>query len=116
MASCSAYSASGNTCETSPASYASRAVSRSESSASRIAFARPTEAATVAVAPPSGIRPILVKARVSAADSVATTRSHASALDIPTPAAMPLRPQTTGLSSSTIARMSMFAPSTEPAS
>ena len=65
-------------------------VSRSESSASRIALARPTEAATVAVAPPSGISPILVKASVSAADSVATTRSQASAVDMPTPAAIPL--------------------------
>ena len=81
-----------------------------------MAFARPTEAATVAVAPPSGIRPILVNARVSAADSVATTRSQASAADMPTPAAMPLSPHTTGLSSSMIARISMLAPSTDRAS
>ena len=91
-------------------------MSRSESSASRIALARPTEAATVAVAPPSGISPILVNASVSAADSVATTRSQASAVDMPTPAAMPFRPHTTGLSRSRIARISMLAPSTEPAS
>ena len=81
-----------------------------------MALARPTEAATVAVAPPSGISPIFVKASVNAADSVATTRSQASATDIPTPAAIPLSAHTTGLSSSVIARMSMLAPSTEAAS
>ena len=78
-----------------------------------MARARPTEAATVAVAPPSGISPILVKASVRAADSVATTRSQASAADMPTPAAIPLRPHTTGLSSSVIARMIWLAASTD---
>ncbi len=74
-----------------------------------MALARPTDAATVAVAPPSGISPIFVNASVSAADSVATTRSHASATDMPTPAAMPLSPQTTGLSSPVIARITRLA-------
>ena len=54
-----------------------------------------------------------MNARVRAADSVATTRSQASAVDIPTPAAIPFRPHTTGLSSSVIARMIWLAASTD---
>ena len=53
---------------TSPASYASGAGSGSPSSAIRIARARPTDAATVAVAPPSGISPIRAKASRNDAD------------------------------------------------
>ena len=70
---------------TSPASYASRAVSGSASSPIRIARARPIEAATVAVAPPSGISPIRANASRNDADSVATTMSAASAAEQPTP-------------------------------
>ena len=94
---------------TSPASYASCAVSGSASRAIRIARARPIEAATVAVAPPSGISPIRAKASRNDADSVATMMSAARAAEQPTPAATPLTAATTGLSRFTIARMIRLA-------
>ena len=64
-----------NTCETRPRASASSAVSRSASRAIRMALARPIEAATSAVAPPSGMRPILVKASMKNAFELARTRS-----------------------------------------
>ena len=57
---------------------------------------RPTAAATNADAPPSGISPILVKASMKNAFSEASTTSHASASDAPTPAAGPCTTATTG--------------------
>ena len=59
--------------ETSPHSAASGAGTFSPVRASRIARARPTLAATSAVAPPSGISPIRAKASTNDADAVAST-------------------------------------------
>ena len=67
------------------------------------------EAATVAVAPPSGISPIRANASRNDADSAATMMSEASAAEQPTPAAMPLTAASTGLSRPTIARMIRLA-------
>ena len=50
---------------------------------------RPTAAAINADAPPSGIKPILVKANMKNAFSEANTTSQASASEAPTPAAAP---------------------------
>ena len=91
-------------------------MSGSASSAIRIARARPIDAATVAVAPPSGIRPTRAKASSSEADSAHTARSQASTADSPTPAATPLTPATTGVSQRRIDRTSRLAASRAPTS
>ena len=110
---CSAHSSSEKTWVTNPAASASFAESRSEVRASRMAVARPTAAATVAVARPSGINPIRENPRVSAADSRATIRSPAMASESPTPAATPLSPMTTGVAQSSRVRTMRAAASAE---
>ena len=68
-------------------------------------------AATVADVPPSGISPIRAKASRKLADSVATTRSAARAVEQPTPAATPLTAATTGLGQPVTARTIRLAAS-----
>ena len=81
-----------------------------------MACARPIEVGTNKEAPPSGISPIAPNPKVSAADSLAATRSQASASEKPTPAATPLSPHTTGLSQSRTAWITKLAASTDFAS
>ena len=76
---------------------------------------RPTAAAMSADAPPSGINPILVKASMKKALSEASTTSHASASDTPTPAAGPCTTDTAGWGRLTIARMQRLAASSTSA-
>src|ERR1700761_1291133 len=82
-------SSAGYTALISPHANASAAGSRSASRAIRNAPIRPIAAAISAEAPPSGIRPILVKASMKNALSEANTRSQARASETPTPAAAP---------------------------
>ena len=86
-------------------------MSGSASSAIRIARARPMAAATVADVPPSGISPMRAKASRKLADSAATTRSAARAVEQPTPAATPLTAATTGLGQPVTARTIRLAAS-----
>ena len=102
-------SSCGCTALTSPYSRASAAVMRSASSAIRMARIRPIAAATSADAPPSGIRPILVKASRKNALSDATTTSQANANETPTPAAGPPTTATTGLGNAAMARTARLA-------
>lgn len=67
---------------------------------------RPIAAAINADAPPSGIKPILVKASMKNALSEANTTSQARAMETPTPAAGPWTTATTGWGSAAIARTS----------
>src|SRR5271156_4925452 len=97
-----------------PHSAAVVADTRSANIAIRSAFARPIAAGTNAVAPPSGINPILVNASRKYAEAVATTRSQASASEVPTPAASPLTAATTGLSRALIASTPLLAAANAP--
>src|ERR1700727_3949698 len=79
------------------------AVTGSPSSAISAARAKPMRDGTNSDAPPSGTRPMLTNASVKYADSLATTRSPASASDRPAPAAGPFTAVTTGLGISRMA-------------
>jgi hypothetical protein len=70
---------------------------------------RPTAAAINADAPPSGIKPILVKASMKNAFSEATTTSDANASEAPTPAHGPCTTATTGCGRFTIDRTASLA-------
>src|SRR3990170_3698391 len=82
---------------TSPHAAASSAVSVLPVRVSSIARWVPTARARKKVAPPSGESPMFWYARVKRADPAATTRSPASAREIPAPAATPLTAERTGL-------------------
>src|SRR3990170_2055516 len=88
---------SGKTRWTSPHASASPAVSVLPVKVSSIARWVPRAGARKKVAPPSGESPMFWYARVKRADSAATTRSPASAREIPAPAATPLTAERTGL-------------------
>ena len=81
-----------------------------------MALARPIEAATSAVAPPSGMRPILAKASMKNAFELVRTRSADRATDTPTPAHGPCTTLTTGRGTSRTAATRRLAPSSVAAS
>ena len=94
-----------------PQSAAVVALTFSASRAIRAALALPMAAGTSIEAPPSGMRPILVKASMNPADSLAIARSAATAIEQPTPAAMPFTAATTTTEDLTIASTSRLAAS-----
>src|SRR5882757_4373720 len=99
-------SESGTTRSARPQLTASAAGSGSASRASTKARPRPIRAGTSRLAPPSGVKPILEKASRKNADSAATTRSEARAIEQPMPAAGPLTAEITGFRSRRNARIS----------
>ncbi|MNH38740.1 hypothetical protein D3C79_998190 [compost metagenome] len=71
-----------------------------------MARAIPTRRGRVQVPPESGIRPILQNAWIKLAERAARTRSQASGMFAPAPAATPLTAQITGSGRSRRARIS----------
>ncbi len=92
----SANESSDTRTSTRPHALACAAGTRSPSSAIVEARPAPARAGTKMDDPPSGTRPMLTNASSRYADSVASTRSQASASEQPIPTAGPLTAATTG--------------------